>query len=225
MIVAARTRERGPVSVRRAGYGVAVIVNAALAFLVNAWPGWEAVPFLTEDTPQVLPLVNLSLAAGVIANIVYLANDAPWVKAVGDLVTNGIGLVVLVQVWRVFPFEFSSGPFDWQILVRVPACARNRRNRHRAGGPVRDSGASARRPRGASVNLRRTSSVQADPDLNTGPRTLVPAQQKLIELAGVEKVYRMGKVDYRALRGVDLSLAAESWWRWSGPRGAENRRS
>ena len=30
----------------------------------------------------------------------------------------------------------------------------------------------------------------------------------LIELAGVEKVYRMGKVDYRALRGVDLSIAA-----------------
>ena len=119
MIDAARTFERGPVSVRPGGYGVAVIVNAALAFLVNAWPGWEAVPFLTEDTPQVLPLVNLPLAAGVIANIVYLANDAPWAKAVGDLVTNGIGLVVLVQVWRVFPFEFSSGPFDWQILVRV----------------------------------------------------------------------------------------------------------
>jgi putative ABC transport system ATP-binding protein len=30
----------------------------------------------------------------------------------------------------------------------------------------------------------------------------------LIELAGVEKTYRMGKLDYRALRGVDLSIAA-----------------
>ena len=29
----------------------------------------------------------------------------------------------------------------------------------------------------------------------------------LIELRGVEKVYRMGRVDYRALRGVDLSIA------------------
>jgi len=30
----------------------------------------------------------------------------------------------------------------------------------------------------------------------------------LIELAGVEKVYRTGKVEFRALRGVDLSIAA-----------------
>jgi hypothetical protein len=29
-------------------------------------------------------------------------------------------------------------------------------------------------------------------------------QPALIELAGVEKVYRSGKVEYRALRGVDL---------------------
>ena len=31
-----------------------------------------------------------------------------------------------------------------------------------------------------------------------------------IELAGVEKVYKMGQVDYRALRGVDLSIALAS---------------
>ena len=30
----------------------------------------------------------------------------------------------------------------------------------------------------------------------------------LIELERVEKTYRMGKVDYRALRGVDLSVAS-----------------
>ena len=36
----------------------------------------------------------------------------------------------------------------------------------------------------------------------------VQTRASLIELAGVEKVYRMGKVDYRALRGVDLSIAA-----------------
>ena len=80
MIIAARTRERGPVSVRRAGYAVAVIVNAALAFSSTPGPVGRRCRSSTEDTRQVLPLVNLSLAAGVIANIVYLANDAPWVK-------------------------------------------------------------------------------------------------------------------------------------------------
>ena len=42
----------------------------------------------------------------------------------------------------------------------------------------------------------------------------------LIELAGVEKVYRMGKVDYRALRGVDLTIEAEEMVAVVGPSGS-----
>jgi hypothetical protein len=79
---------------RRVGYLIAVVVNAALLFVLNGQPGWQDVPFLTSATSQVLGLVNLSLAVGLAVNLVYLAYDPPWLKSLGDLLTAGIGLAV-----------------------------------------------------------------------------------------------------------------------------------
>ncbi len=56
------------------------------------------------------------LAAGIAANLVYLAYDPPWLKSLGDLVTTGIGLAAAIRIWQVFPFDLSSG---WSTAVRV----------------------------------------------------------------------------------------------------------
>jgi hypothetical protein len=101
---------------RRAGYGVAIGFSAALLIILNGSPGWQAIPFLTSATDQVLWLVNLSLAAGMAANVVYLVHDSPGVKLPGDLVTTGIGLVTAIRIWQVFPFDLASG---WSTAVRV----------------------------------------------------------------------------------------------------------
>ena len=110
---------RQSVATRRAGYVIAIFFNVALLYLINVWPGWQAVSFLTESTRQVLGLVNFSLAAGVVANVVYLVHDGLLLKALGDLVTTAIGLASMVRVWQVFPFNFSGWSFDWSLLVRV----------------------------------------------------------------------------------------------------------
>jgi hypothetical protein len=115
--MAATDRARRPsTGARRAGYGLAILFSTALLIILNGSPGWQAIPFLTSDTTQVLWLVNLSLAAGIAANLVCLAHDPPWLKSLGDLATTGIALAAAIRIWQVFPFDLSSG---WSTAVRA----------------------------------------------------------------------------------------------------------
>lgn len=104
---------------RRVGYVVAVLLNAALLVLINGWPGWQAVPFLTASIVLVLPAVNASVAVNLAGNLVYLVTDPGWLKALGDAVTTGVGLVALWRVWTVWPLAFGPGPVDWDLVARV----------------------------------------------------------------------------------------------------------
>jgi hypothetical protein len=101
---------------RRSGYAPAVVVNGVLLVAINIWPGWSVVPVLTTATTAVIPVVNLSLVVGMVANVIYLCNDSRFVKSLGDLVTTSIALVVLIRLWQVFPFDVSG---TWQTLFRL----------------------------------------------------------------------------------------------------------
>jgi hypothetical protein len=112
------TIRRTPFAARRVGYLLAGLINIGILFAVNVVPGWEVLPFLTPDTDLALPLVNLSLAVGVLANVVYVAYDPVWLKAVGDLITGLVGLAAMARIWVVFPFDFSAYSFNWGLLTR-----------------------------------------------------------------------------------------------------------
>jgi len=113
-----RPQRRPKPAARRFGYTLAMAVNAALLYLVNVSPSWDAVPFLTHDTSQVIGWVNASIAAGIIANALYLAMDQRWFRALGEIVVTAIGLVALVRLWQVFPFTFDDEGFPWHLIVR-----------------------------------------------------------------------------------------------------------
>ena len=110
---------RPSAAARRVGYLVGIVVSAALLFILNGQPGWQALPFLTSDTTQVIGLVNLSLAVSLSVNVVYLFYDPPWLKSLGDLITSGIGLAVAIRIWQVFPFAFHGPAAWWSTAVRV----------------------------------------------------------------------------------------------------------
>ncbi|MEV6269657.1 hypothetical protein AB0L64_20990 [Kribbella sp. NPDC051936] len=101
---------------RRTGYVFAVMFNAVALYAILVWPGWQQVPFLTSDTEQVLGWVSATLIAGLAVNVVYLLTDPRWLKSLGDLTVTGVGLVAIIRVWQVFPFDFGD---PWVPLARI----------------------------------------------------------------------------------------------------------
>jgi len=112
-------RRRPSRAARRFGYGVAVAINLVMLYLIHTWPGWDAVPFLTDETTDVLPYVDASIVATILVNVVYVVRDGREVKATGELVTNLVSLLSLVRFWQVWPFDFDRVWGGWQPLVYV----------------------------------------------------------------------------------------------------------
>lgn len=103
----------------RSGSVGSVIVNALLLWGINIWPGWQVVPFLTDGMTRVLDLINVSLIAGIIVNLVFVLVRNRAVMALGNLVVLGIGLAAVIRMWEVFPFDFGNSWSGWPVLVRV----------------------------------------------------------------------------------------------------------
>jgi hypothetical protein len=103
---------------RRLGHAMSALVNLIVAWGVNVWPGWDAVPFLTGAMTEVLPLVNLSLLVGFVTNLAYVIADPAWFRALGNMLMAGISIAVLVRTLRVFPFDFGDSAMDWDSITR-----------------------------------------------------------------------------------------------------------
>ena len=103
---------------RRIGYAIAVALNVAFLVIANNILDWGWLPWLTEDFSDVLPIMNASLIASIVANVAYLAYDARWFKGLTELGLLVIALIVTIRFWQVFPFDFSAYDFGWGTLVR-----------------------------------------------------------------------------------------------------------
>jgi hypothetical protein len=103
----------------RAGYIAAIVVNVLLLIVINNVTAWVTVPFLTADVTRVIPIINLSLAATITANAIYLVYDGRWFVALTQLGLLGISMLATVRIYRVFPFDFSSYDVDWALVTRI----------------------------------------------------------------------------------------------------------
>ena len=113
------TSDRRSPAVRRLGYVVAIVVNGVMWYLVHQLPDWEWARFLTPDFDELLPWIDRSLGATIVANTLFLAYDPRWFRSAGNVITTAISLAVAIRTLQVFPFDFSGYDLDWSWLVRM----------------------------------------------------------------------------------------------------------
>jgi hypothetical protein len=118
-----KIKKQPSVAARRTGYIFSVVINAALLFGINVWPGWDVLPFLSDDFSQLLGLINASLWLSLAIQVVYLVNDRKPVKQLGDIVSLILPIVIGVRMWQLFPFDFGTQTFDWELLFRIAIAA------------------------------------------------------------------------------------------------------
>ena len=115
--VTARTRPSR--ATRAAGYTIAAVVNSALLYVVNVFPGWQAAPFVTSSAAEVVPILNASLTVAVVGNLINVLVDRRWMRAVTEIVGSIVSLIFIVATWMVFPFRFDDPSIDWALITRV----------------------------------------------------------------------------------------------------------
>ena len=110
-------KPRPSLAARRAGYVAAIAFYLVGYWAVGRLVDWPGFSFLTSDFSSVVPALRVGIVAGLAVNIAYVIRDPRWLRALGEVVTSAISVVVSAIVLREFPFDFSSS--GWETTARV----------------------------------------------------------------------------------------------------------
>lgn len=100
---------------RRLGYLITIVIDAVLLILITVSPGWQAVPFLTPAAQPAVSVLVASLWVALVANVVYLVADPPRLRALGDLISTTLGVIVAWRLLADFPFTFAADGWAWLV--------------------------------------------------------------------------------------------------------------
>ena len=112
-------RRRPSRGTRRLGYDISIVFQFALLILVNNLVEWDIAPFITDEFNNLVPYINVSLVASMAVNALYFAFDPRWFRSFTQAILNVISPVVIVQTYRIFPFDFLGSDFNWTALTRT----------------------------------------------------------------------------------------------------------
>mgnify|MGYP003707156481 CR=1 FL=1 len=114
------THKRPPsAAVRRSGYVGTMVFDVVSLVAINGWPGWDVLPFLTSDTDRVIGVVNASIVVHLVVFALYTLWDPRGLRAAGEILTSGFGVVVTARLWQVYPFDTPEDWSGWGLVAHL----------------------------------------------------------------------------------------------------------
>jgi hypothetical protein len=101
---------------RKSEYIVAIIFNLIFLYIWNNLLNWH-IYFITSALNEVLWIINLSIIAAIIGNVLLLAYNPKWFHHTMKIILNIITFIAVYFVYTVFPFNFYNSFINWGLNV------------------------------------------------------------------------------------------------------------
>lgn len=92
---------------------VAIIANIIFLYIVNNLLSWN-LSFIAPSFQDVLWIFNISIAATIIGNILFLIYHPGWFRSIIQIILNILGFAVVYYLYTVFPFILNNG---WVVFA------------------------------------------------------------------------------------------------------------
>lgn len=92
--------------INRIEFIVAIIVNIIFLYIFNNIPSWN-ISFITSAFVNILWIINLSLGANIVVNIIFIFYHPSWFRHSLQTFLNILSIMVLYYLYTIFPFNFS----------------------------------------------------------------------------------------------------------------------
>ncbi len=113
---------RTPSSRRRVICGVTALVAFAVFLILNFYPAWSSLPFLTGSMTFSIGSVDFALWSIIAFNVAFLFADNPGLHLFAHLIIAAFVMLALTRLIRDFPFALSGVWVDvvhWILILGV----------------------------------------------------------------------------------------------------------
>ena len=108
--------ERNRKREEKSGYVGTIIFSLIFFYIINNLLNWH-IYFITSDFNEVLWIINLSILATIIGNVLLLLySPIRFIHAV-KLIMNIISFIAVYTVYTVFPFNFYNSFYNWGFNI------------------------------------------------------------------------------------------------------------